>query len=190
MSTEKKTTKTQVPAKLKGRKSKEFPRIAEALAKPLGEPAAPTKASDEPADVSVEEGETKARGKSKAEKPKKVSAVDAAARLLGEAEPTRIARISPRRPHAAASSRWATLGLPRLPDPAEANVANRRLGAAHRNPEPGMSLGKLEAEISRILPCMPVRLSLPTLVRPMCWTQGLEQLPVGCSLSVGVPQPV
>jgi HB1, ASXL, restriction endonuclease HTH domain len=77
------TTTTEAP-KLKGLKAKEFPHIAEALTKPLGdqpaegEAKAPKAEQDAPA-------KTKKASKPKEKKAKKVGALDAAARVLEEA---------------------------------------------------------------------------------------------------------
>jgi hypothetical protein len=84
-----KTATTQAP-KLKGGKAKEFPHVAEALEKPLGEP------TPQPAVKPVEDGpaaqkeahkgvKAGTKAKTKESKPKKVGALDAAARVLEEA---------------------------------------------------------------------------------------------------------
>jgi vancomycin resistance protein YoaR len=80
-----KTTEAKTPT-LKGRKAKEFPHIAEALAKPLGDQPAqgdPPPAGDDKAEPA--KAKAKKATKAKAEKPKKVSALDAAARVLEDA---------------------------------------------------------------------------------------------------------
>src|ERR1700741_5176304 len=66
-------------AKLKGRKAKEFPPVAEALEKPLGEATEGTDAT-----AAAPPDGKKPKRKPKAEKPRKVSALDAAAKVLGE----------------------------------------------------------------------------------------------------------
>ena len=81
MASKKKTETTKTPA-LKGRKAKEFPHIADALAKPLGE--TPAEAKPEAGDGGPKADVKKAKTK-KDKKPKKVGALDAAARVLEEA---------------------------------------------------------------------------------------------------------
>src|SRR5262245_58714605 len=73
----KKKSAKAVPAKLKGRNAKDFPRVAAALEKPLAESAATT---DEPATAESKKTKRKANEK----KRTKVSALDAAAKVLGE----------------------------------------------------------------------------------------------------------
>ena len=73
--------KTETP-KLKGSKAKEFPRIAEALSKPLGEKATEAKPESD-GKAATPKAEKKAKPK-KEKKAKKVSALDAAARVLEE----------------------------------------------------------------------------------------------------------
>jgi len=83
---------TKAP-KLKGAKAKEFPNIADALTKPLGDTPAEAKpeAGDDHASTKVDADQpiNKVKGKkakaAKEAKPKKVGALDAAARVLEEA---------------------------------------------------------------------------------------------------------
>src|SRR5262245_29179560 len=87
----KKSSKTATVGTLKGKKAKEFPNIADALTKPLGE--APVAADTQPTGddkAAVPEAmpnskaKTKTKVKAKEEKPKRDSALDAAARVLDE----------------------------------------------------------------------------------------------------------
>jgi HB1, ASXL, restriction endonuclease HTH domain len=86
MASKKTKTETTKTPKLKGDKAKDFPHIAEALAKPLGE-----KAQDAKPEANAEsKGEgtrdaAKTKKAKKEAKPKKVGALDAAARVLEEA---------------------------------------------------------------------------------------------------------
>jgi hypothetical protein len=89
MGSKKNKMATTLAPKLKGGKAKECPHIADALSKPLGEPTEPAdkkptdKGSAAPAD-----GDTKAKAKAKVTAkeamPKKMGALDAAARVLEE----------------------------------------------------------------------------------------------------------
>jgi HB1, ASXL, restriction endonuclease HTH domain len=81
--TKSETTTAKGP-KLKGTKAKEFPHIAEALTKPLGDQPAEGEAKAAEADK-AEPAKTKKASKSKEKKPKKIGALDAAARILEEA---------------------------------------------------------------------------------------------------------
>src|SRR5262245_39077316 len=83
---------TQVP-KLKGGKAKEYPHIADALTKPLGDAPVPRDAKPaedgnaapaEATGTSTSKAKTKAKGKAKEAKPKRVSALDTAVRVLEE----------------------------------------------------------------------------------------------------------
>jgi hypothetical protein len=78
-------TTTKAP-KLKGDKAKEFPHVAEALAKPLGDKVQDAKpeASAEPKGEGTRDAAKTKKAKKEA-KPKKVGALDAAARVLEEA---------------------------------------------------------------------------------------------------------
>jgi HB1, ASXL, restriction endonuclease HTH domain len=85
MASKKKTeTATAKAPKLKGAKAKEFLNIADALTKPLGE--TPAEAKTEAGDgKGVPKAEAKKAKTKKEKKPKKVGALDAAARVLQEA---------------------------------------------------------------------------------------------------------
>ena len=78
----KKKTETAKAPKLKGAKAKEFPNIADALTKPLGDQPVAGDAKSADADKATP---TKAKKAPKEKKPKKVGALDAAARVLEEA---------------------------------------------------------------------------------------------------------
>ena len=94
MASKKKTEAATAKApKLKGTKAKEFPNIAEALTKPLGETPAEAKPDEGDGQASRKADDDqpihKVKGKKakavKDAKPKKVGALDAAARVLEEA---------------------------------------------------------------------------------------------------------
>ena len=83
MASKKKTETAKTPA-LKGRNAKEFPHIANALAKPLGETQTEAKLETDDGQAGAKADAKKAKTK-KDKKPKKVGALDAAARVLEEA---------------------------------------------------------------------------------------------------------